>query len=517
MGGEMSVSGSAVLAVDLGSTGVKVAIIDANGRVLASAGEVLPLIFTDDGGVEQDANGWWAAIGRCSRQAIPKSGLGPADIGTVAVTSQYTSTVAVDSVGVPLANTIMWMDGRGRRHHPAIATSANRDRWIELHGMAPSGNDDIGHIGVIRDLWPDVYAAAAAFVEPMDAIAARLTGRVTATQNTMFPMLSVDNRVWGSTKYSDELLAMSLLDANKLPYLVPMGDPRGTITAHAAEHLGISAHAMVADATIDSVTSAIGTGATDSSRCGLIIGTTTVMATHLPDKRHDHAHGLTSAPSPLAGSYFLVAENGVGGKALDVLVNNIIYPNDGLGEAAPPDAFERVLAAAASAPCGAHGVMFLPWLIGSLAPSYHSRTRAAFVNISLGSNRSDMARAVVEGVALNAAWLLPHFSALAGSTYGEIGFGGGGASSPMWGQTLADCCGTPVRRLADPSTTNARGAALVAMIADGRITLDTSRAMLPTAELHHPDQAAHGIYQRLLPQFIDFHARSAPFYDALNS
>ena len=170
-----------------------------------------------------------------------------------------------------------------------------------------------------------------------------------------------------------------------------------------------------------------------------------------------------------------------------------------------------------AAPCGANGVMFLPWLIGSLAPSYHGRTRAGFVNISLGSNRSDMARAVVEGVALNAAWLLPHFSALAGSTYAEVGFGGGGASSPLWGQTLADCFGVPVRRLADSSSTNARGAALVAMIADGRITLDDSRAMLPTAQLHDPDPAAHDLYQQLLPQFIDFHDRAAPFYDALNS
>ena len=508
---------SGILAIDLGSTGVKVAIVDAAGRVLASAGEVLPLIFTDDGGVEQDAHGWWAAIGRCSRRALALSGLGRADVGTVAVTSQYTSTVAVDATGLPLTNTIMWMDGRGRRHHRSIATPANRGRWIELHGMAPSGNDDIGHIGVIRDLWPEAYAAASAFVEPMDAIAARLTGHVTATQNTMFPMLSVDNRTWGATTYSDDLLAMSLIDAAKLPTLVPMGEPRGTITTSAAEHLGVSPRAVIADASIDSVTSAIGTGATDASRCGLIIGTTTVMATHLPDKRHDPAHGLTSAPSPLAGSYFLVAENGVGGKALDVLVHNLVYPDDGLGEPAPADAFDRVLAAAAESPCGANGLVFLPWLIGSLAPSYHSRTRAAFVNITLGTSRRDMARAVVEGVALNAAWLLPHFSALAGHTYSEVGFGGGGASSPLWGQVLADCFGVPVRRLADSSATNARGAALLAMIADGRITLDDSRGMLPTAQVHEPDAVAHDIYQRLLPQFIDFHDRAAPFYDALNS
>ncbi len=506
-----------VLSIDLGTTGVKVAIIDETGQILAGAGEVLPLIFTADGGVEQDANGWWDAIGRCARRALPQSGLAADDIALIAVTSQYTSTLAVDSAGLPLANAIMWMDQRGRRHHPAIADAATRPTWMDLHGMAPSGNDDIGHMAFIRAEWPDVYSAAAAFVEPMDAVAARLTGTITATQNTMFPMLSVDNRTWGATGYSNELLAMSTVDAVKLPRLVPLGTPRGTVTAIAAEHLGVSPHAVVADATIDSVTSAVGTGATDMTGCGLIIGTTSVMATHLPSKRHDPANGLTSAPSPLPGAYLLIAENGVGGKALDVFVNNIVHPDDGLGTAAPLDAFERVLTAAASAPCGSNGVMFLPWLIGSLAPRYHGRTRGGFVNLGIGTVRKDMARAVLEGVAMNAAWLLPHFSALAGQHYGEIGFGGGGAGSPLWGQILADCCGVPVRRLANPASTNAHGAALLALVGTGHVRLDDVRTMLTTAQVHDPDPSAHATYQRLLADFIDFHDRVAPFYDSLNA
>ena len=56
-----------VLAIDLGTTGVKVAVVDPDGTVLASAGEVLSLLFTSDGGVEQDPGNWWEAIGRCSR------------------------------------------------------------------------------------------------------------------------------------------------------------------------------------------------------------------------------------------------------------------------------------------------------------------------------------------------------------------------------------------------------------------------------------------------------------------
>ena len=513
-----------VLAIDLGTTGVKVAVVDQHAAVLAGAGEVLPMIFTDrggEGGVEQDVENWWQAIGRCSRRAIANAGLAAADVTMIAVTSQYTSTVPVAADGRPVGNAIMWMDARGRRHNPATrgqaADPSVRQRWLEVHGMAPSGNDDIGHVAFIKAEQPDVYAAAAAFVEPMDAIAARLTGRVTATQNTMFPMLAIDNRAWGAIEYCDELLEISKMELSKLPTLVPLGTPRGTVTAAAADHLGVSSQAVVAGATIDSVTSSVGTGAIDATACGLIIGTTSVMATHVASKRLDAQHSLTTAPSPLPGQYFLVAENGIGGKALDVFVNNVVFPNDGLGQPAPPDAFERVLAAAATSPAGAHGVMFLPWLIGSMAPGGQRAMRGGFVNLSLTSSRADMARAVLEGVAMNAAWLLPAFSALAGHSYAEVSLGGGGAASPLWGQILADCFGVPVRRLANSTTTNAHGAALLALSEADQLCIHDVPSMLTTAQLHAPSTRTRPLYQRSINSFVDFHERTTPFYDSLNA
>lgn len=508
---------TAVLAIDLGTTGVKIAVVDHDGRVLAHAGEVLPMISLPGGGVEQDPEGWWQAIGRCAKIAIDTSPLAGADITLIAVTSQYTSTVAVAADGRPLANAVMWMDQRGRRHNPALPTPEQAQRWVDIHGMAPSGNDDIGHVALIRATMPDVYDAAVAFVEPMDYIAGRLTGHVTATQNTMFPMLSVDNRTWGLTDYSQELLAMSHIEIAKLPPLVPMGVARGPILSESAAHLGVSPRAVVSGATIDSVTSAMGTGAIDSTTCGLIVGTTSVMVTHLPSKREDIAHGLTSAPSPLAGQYFLVAENGAGGKALDVFVNNMVYPGDGLTEPAPADAYHRVLDAAAEAPAGANGVMFLPWLVGSMAPRYQRRTRGGFVNLTIDTRRIDMARAVLEGVGMNAAWLLPHFSALAAETYSEVNLGGGGANSPLWGQVFADCFGVPVRRLANSRTTNAQGAALLALVERGDVAVTDVPKMLTTEQVHEPDPSAVPIMHRMLESFVDFHHRVAPFYDALNS
>lgn len=506
-----------VLAVDLGSTGVKVAVVDEVGKVCSSAGEVLPLIFTRDGGVEQDPNGWWDALGRCARHAVARSGVARDDINLVAVTSQWSSTVPVAADGVPVGNTIMWMDGRGHRHNRAQRSPDIMPTWIDVHGWAPGGNDDIGHVDLFRVEQPDVYAAAAAFVEPMDYLAARLTGRVTATQNTMFPMLCVDNRVWGATEYSDQLLAMSGLDVGKLPQLVPLGSPRGRILAGAAEHTGVSPNAIVMGATMDSVTSAVGTGAIDADTFALVIGTTSVMSTHLRSKRHDMEHGLTTAPSPLSDRWFLVAENGIGGKALDVFVSNMVFAPDGLGRALTPESFDEVLDAASEVPVGSNGLLFLPWLVGSMAPGGNRRARGGFVNVGISTTRSDMARAVLEGVAMNAAWLVPYFSALAEHQYEEISFGGGGANSALWGQILADALGIRVRRLANSRTTNSHGAALLALAEAGQFRLDEVPGLLTVQQVHEPEPTAHAVLARRTQALIDFHHRNASFYAMLDS
>jgi xylulokinase len=506
-----------VLAVDLGTTGVKVAVVDPDGSVRGSAGETFPMLYTDDGGVEQDAENWWDALGRCSRRAQDGAGTSGSGIGAVAVTSQYMSIVPVTADGRPLMNAIMWMDGRGRRHHDLLHDPEAAGLWIEVHGLPPLPNDDLAHVAFVRNERPEVYEQAAAFVEPVDYLLARLSGRVTGTQNTVFGLLSVDNRTHGATEYSDVLLARSRMDVAKLPPLVPFGEVLGKVTSSAADHLGITSEAIVLSGTIDSITSAVGSGAIDNTTCSLVVGTTSVIVTHVGDKRHDLAHGLTTVPSPLPGKYFVMAENGVGGKALDFFVNNLVFDDDGLSAAIPEDAFERVLAVAATAPAGANGVVFLPWLVGSMAPGMNRDVRGGFVNVSLTTRRADLARAVLEGVALNAGWLFPHVAALADAHYDTLNLGGGGAVSPLWGQVIADALGVRVRRLAQPRTTNAQGAALLALAQLGRIGLDDIPALLRVEEVHEPSAAAHAVYQRLSPAFVDFHDRAAPFFHTLNS
>ena len=262
--------------------------------------------------------------------------------------------------------------------------------------------------------------------------------------------------------------------------------------------------AVVASPSIDSVTSAVGSGATRSSSAGLVMGTTAVLATHLRAKRHDLAHGLSSAPSALPGSWFLMAENGIGGKALDVFANQMMHAS-----------YDAILNLAAGAPCGANGVMFAPWLVGSMAPRFDSNQRGAFLNIGLGASRADMARAVLEGVAMNVAWLLPHFAALADQRYDTISFGGGGARSSLWAQIIADATGVSVRRLANPSATNAHGAALLALVEAGEYMPAELPDLLSIESVHEPDEANHRLLSDRLEALVEFHEATAPLYKRL--
>jgi xylulokinase len=482
---------------------------------------VLTTVLTPGGGAEQDPNEWWDALGRCSRRAIQQAGVAADDIGLVAVTSQYTSTVAVDAAGKAVANAIMWMDGRTGAHHPfgRSTPAAQRDLmacWVERHGMPAGPGDVLGQMAFIRDCWPEVWRRAAALVQPVDHLLARITGVLAANQNTAFPLLLVDNRVWNTSEYSDELIARSGVDASRLPALQPFGVPRGTVTADAAEHLGITTAAVAMGGTIDTTTSAVGTGAVGSTDRAVMIGTTAVVLAHVDAKREDLAHAITSAPGPVPGRYALIAENGVGGKALDVFVNNVVYPDDGLTAERPVDAFDRVIAAAATVPAGANGVLFLPWLVGSMAPEFDRHQRGAFLGLGLGSNRADMARAVLEGVALNLARLVPHVTAVAGCGDVPIRFGGGGAASSLWGQILADVTSSAVHRLADPGFTNCRGAALVALAESGAVEWADIPSLVSVAEVHEPHPVAVQRYAPLVAAFDEYQHLTSPFFRQLH-
>ncbi len=501
-----------VLAIDLGTTAVKVAVVDPTGRVVASASELHETRNLPDGGVEQDAEMWWQSIGRCARDAVRTAHLtgdltGDLKIGVIAVTAQYMSAVAIDANGLPLSPVIMWMDRRGDSLHPLNERYDLWEQWLDVHGLIPLPNDDVGHIAVLRARYPEHREGLAAYVEPADAIGARLVGSVSATPCTAFPLMCTDNRSWLAVDYDDAALTLAGLSRSDMPPLVAADKPLGCVTDEAAAHLGVGTDTLVMPATIDSVTSAVGCGALDATSAAFVLGTTAVMATHISEKRVELAQALSTIPSPLPGRYFVMAENGMGGKALDLFVHQLVYPDDAFSlGGVPSDAFERAEDAAASVAPGAEGVQFLPWLVGSIAPSPDDDVRGAFLGINAGTTRAHLARAVYEGVALNAAWLLEPFSVFAQQRYTSITFGGGGARSDLWAQILADACNVTVCQLDDPSHANARGAAFLAQAQLGNITFESIPERIVVRRRYEPNAANVPLYAGLRARLIAAHA-----------
>lgn len=477
-----------VLAIDLGTGGPKVALIAADGRTLGWRNATVGTEFLPDGGAEQDPNEMWSAIVAASKQLFESiSPLPP--IVAVAVTSQYMSTIPIAADGTPTGPCILWMDHRGAAHNETLLTDETFALFIERHGMIPlpSGHDNVAHAHVLAIHHPDAYASAAALVEPMDYVTARLTGVVTATQSTVFGQLACDNRVWGATDYDPTLLAATKLDPSKLAPLIPMNSIVGGVTRRAAEELGVAVDTPVVAGTIDSITSAVGTGALGPTDGSVIIGTTSVLVSHIGELRTEIRSGVLAVPSPLPGMYYVMAENGLGGRVLEWAQRMFGYAD-----------VESALADAASVT--SDGVQLMPWLLGSVAPKPNDDVRGAFVGLSLQHDRRHALRATLEGVALNLAWLLPPVETFVGGQFPFVRFGGGGAQSPLWAQLLADALERPVHRLSEPRATNARGAAFLAFNALGLLDLADVPSLLHTAEVHDPnpktrDQMRHALHR----------------------
>ena len=118
---------------------------------------------------------------------------------------------------------------------------------------------------------------------------------------------------------------------------------------------------------------------------------------------------------------------------------------------------------------GSGRVLFTPWLNGERSPVDDHTIRGGFHNLSLSTTRAQMVRAVFEGVAFNSRWLLEAVEKFAGRRFDSLAFIGGGANSDQWAQIHADVLGREIRQVADPVLANVRGAALITLMALGRI------------------------------------------------
>jgi xylulokinase len=389
--------------------------------------------------------------------------------------------------------------------------------FVERHGIPPVGNGlSLGHILYFQNERPDVHARTAAYLEPMDYVNARLTGRITATQCTMFTAQLCNNRtVGGSLEYDHELVHLSGVDAAKLPPLIPIDGKIGPLAAAVAADLQLPPETIVYAGMNDSQAGAFASGAFRAGRGGLAIGTTAVLLDTVDDQRVALDDEMVALPAPIPGRYLAWAENGIAGKAVEHVLEHLLYAADELGDHTTDDHFAALDRVLDSVEPGSNGVMFMPFLAGAMAPSVDTKTRGAFLNLSLDTRRTDLVRAMVEGTAHNVRRLLPVVERFTGKVIEELVFFGGAARSNGWAQVLADVLDRPVSTLADPDRAVARAVALVALARHGDIA-DDPDSFVRLDQVFDPMPGRRDVYDRVHPQFVAAFDALRPIYHALN-
>jgi xylulokinase len=518
-----------VLAVDLGTSGCKTALVARDGSVLAWASRPVPLHLLDGAGAEQVPDDWWQALLATGRQVLAEAGVASSRVVAVCCSAQGEGTIPVDRNGEPLMNAITWMDMRGadhlRKHVRGWVNVAGYDplklmRWMRLCGGAPalSGKDPSAHMLFIRDMYPEVYQRTHKFLNVLDYLNFKLTGRFVATYDSILTSWVTDNRDVNQVRYHAGLVADSGIDADKFPQLVACTDIIGTLQSGVAAALGLQPQTAVVAGAIDNSAAAIGAGTLADHDAHLYLGTSSWIGAHVAQKKTDVSAMIAAVPCAVPSKYLMMAMQTSAGNNLSFLKEKVLYHEDELlREERLPDVYKIFDRIAAKVPAGSHGLLYAPWLFGERCPVEDRALRGGLFNLSLDHNRETIIRAVLEGVALNTRWMMKPVQRFLGCDLQHLTAVGGGATSDVWCQVFADVLGLPIRQLAEPMQANAIGAATIAFVGLGLLDFDTAARQTRYRAHYQPNRAHQAIYDDSFGAFTELHRRLAPLYQRLNN
>jgi len=522
-------SGKYVLAIDLGTSGCKAALVSVHGRVVSWSFHAVETRILPGGGAEQDPDDWWNALLRSCKELIDRAVVPREEIVALCCSTQGEGTVAVDAQGRHLINAILWMDSRGAEHLREITRGPievrgyhpyKLFRWIRLTGGAPSttGKDPASHMLFIKHRYPEVYQRTHKFLNVLDYLNFRLTGRLVATYDSILTSWVTDNRDVENVVYSDSLLRDCGIDRDKFPEIVKCTEVIGNLRKEVMEVLDLTHDVAVVAGAIDNTAAAIGSGAVEDYQAHLYIGTSSWLAAHVPYKKTNLASSIASIPCAIPRRYLMNAMQTTAGGNLTFLRDRILYYQDGLqSEAAPSDFFEMLERIAGKIPPGSNGVIYTPWVFGERAPVDDRTVRATIYNLSLEHSRAEILRAFLEGVALNTRWLLRPFEKSTRRRVDAINIIGGGANSDLWCQIFADVMDRPIRQVKDPIQANVRGAAFIASVGMGFISFQEIPGYTEYQATYLPRSETRGVYDAHFREFVNIYKRNRGIFHRLNA
>ncbi len=497
-----------LLGIDIGTSGVKLGLVDGEGKLLASATARHVFAHPQPGWAEMDAGLWLDGIAAALPEACDKAGVAPADVDAIGFSAMYPVLVPLDKELAPLHPGILYCDGRSIAQAERLSRAIPPDQFLRIAGnVITPGTCSLTSLVWLKEERPDVFESAAWFAHPPGSVVGQLTGRVVIDWGTASLSGLFDTR--HGSRWSQELCDAAGAPMNKLPEIVAPHERVGELQPEAAARFGLRPGIPVAAGAGDTICSTLGLGLVEPGHACITCGTTDNMSALAAQPSFDGRFANCCHAPP--GLWIFIATLSNTGAALEWFKRHFAgaLPGDG--------SYDALFAAAASVGPGAGGVVCLPYLQGERTPVWDPKARAVFMGMGLDTTPAHLLRSMLEGVAFA---LRQSVEALeeAGFSPKEILLTGGATKSALWNQIKADVLNRPLQRVADAETT-LLGAALLGGIAAGvwpgpaeaaacAAKVHTHEPVEPNPKTAETYEQLYSLYTSLYPSLRDvFHRR----------
>ncbi len=500
-----------LLGVDIGTSGTKTVLFDTQGNVAASKTIEYPMQQPQNGWAEQNPEDWWQAVCGGIRAVVAQSGAAPGEIVGVGLSGQMHSLVMLDADNQVLRPAILWCDQRTAAECEEIYRRVGKERYIELTANPALTGFTAGKILWVRNHEPEIYAKCRHILLAKDYVRLRLTG-VYATEvsdASGMGLLDVPHRCW-----SDEVLEKLEIDRALLAEVYESPEVTGRITAEAAQLTGLAEGTPVVGGAGDNAAAAVGTGVVEDGQAFATIGTSGVVFAHTSGLSVDPKGRVHTFCCAVPGAWHVMGVTLAAGQSLKWYKDQFCGLDCQQAEQEGVDPYVLLDRAAEQVPIGSNRLLYLPYLMGERTPHLDPDCRGAFVGLSGMHTRYDLLRAVMEGVTFSLRDCAEILREMQVHPTQILACGGGG-TSPLWRQMLADVLGCPVATTVSKEGP-ALGVAILAGVGAGvygsveegcRKLIAVNAAQAPIPENVQAYQAFYEIYRALYPALRDsYHA-----------
>lgn len=476
------------LAIDLGTSGVKVAVVDSSGQLLASSSRSYPIASPSVEIALQHPVTWWQSTLAAAQDVVKSVNV---SIDAIGLTGQMHGTVLLDDQQQPVYPAIIWPDQRASKQVDEMLQTIGVKKLARITGTAPA----TGFLGPTL-LWlkqhrPELLARSQSVTLPKDYLRLRLTNTVGTdwTDAAGTALFNIKKHEWATSIIKDLELPREIFPTVSAPT-----DVVGHLEPAAARALGLRAGIPVVAGCADQVAQAVANNLLLPGSGSVTIGSGGQIFIPLAEPAADPSGRLHTFCHAPADRWYVLGAMLSAGLALR-------WYRDLLGLDGQADAFERLSEEAAEITVGSEGLFFLPYLSGERSPLMDPAANGTLHGLRLRHGRGHIARAIMEGVCFSLRHITETMQS-AGAQIEALTAVGNGLGSPVWRQMLADVLGVPLNRLAAGERT-ATGAALLAFIGTGALSgYDALADTQPVVEtITEPDANRHAQYLGIYEQW----------------